>query len=121
MRILQVNTTDVGGGAEIVARQLFEGYRSRGHWSRLVVGVKHLNDPDVVVLPRASAQSMVRDLASAIGGERLARSLADPLSVLARVRGSEDINAPASWAVLDQFDGPRPDLLHCHNLHGSDY
>src|SRR5579859_4277744 len=118
MRILQINTADVGGGAEAVARQLLEGYRSRGHWSRLAVGVKHLDDPDIVLLPRAGEGSMVSALARKVGGARLARAVADPPGVLARLRGSEDVNAPQSWRVLERFGSPAPDIVHCHNLHG---
>ncbi len=40
MRILQVSTADKAGGAEAVAWQLFQAYRSRGHHSLLAVGLK---------------------------------------------------------------------------------
>src|SRR5262245_59012697 len=32
--------------------------------------------------------------------------------------GYEDFNFPASWHLLD-LPPERPDILHCHNLHGS--
>lgn len=122
MRILQVNTADVGGGAEAVARQLFEGYRSRGHWSRLAVGVKYTDDPHIVALPRAGEGSLVDRAARHFAvTERVARGVRDPLSVLARLRGSEDVTADASWSMLTRVEPQPPDILHCHNLHGSSY
>ncbi|HEY3354816.1 MAG TPA: hypothetical protein VGQ83_16300, partial [Polyangia bacterium] len=50
-RIVQVGSTDVGGGAARAGWSLFEGYRSRGHESWLVVGAKQSSDPHVVALP----------------------------------------------------------------------
>jgi glycosyltransferase involved in cell wall biosynthesis len=121
MRILQVNTADLGGGAEAVARQLFQAYRSRGHWSRLAVGVKHLEDPDIVAVAPERKRALFSRLARRIGGNRLGRAADDPTGAWARLRGSEDIRAPASWKLLERF-GPEPlDILHCHNLHGSSY
>lgn len=113
MRILQVNTSDVGGGAETVARQLLEAYRRRGHWSRLAVGVKLSNDPDIV--------SVKVGATSREPGTVLQRMVSNPRTALARVRGSEDVHAPETWSLLDRFGGDRPDILHCHNLHGASY
>ena len=47
IRILQVSTRDHGGGAERVAYDLFERYRALGHRSRLAVGYRRGDDPDV--------------------------------------------------------------------------
>ena len=51
MRILQVSSRDVGGGAERVAWNLFRGYREQGHSSTLAVGLKRGDDPDVFQIP----------------------------------------------------------------------
>ena len=55
--ILQVNTRDVGGGAEKVAADLFCAYRSLGYGSRLAVGYKSGDDPDVLRIPHDEAGS----------------------------------------------------------------
>jgi hypothetical protein len=51
LRILQVSTSDIHGGAEKVAWDLFTSYRARGHRSWLAVGQKRSNDPDVLQIP----------------------------------------------------------------------
>src|SRR5262245_56427958 len=48
LRILQVSTGDVLGGAERVAWNLFDGYRRLGHGSWLAVGDKRTSDPGVL-------------------------------------------------------------------------
>src|SRR5690349_6453727 len=48
LRILQINTLDLGGGAEKVAWNLFRAYRQRGMESWLAVGNKRSNDPGVL-------------------------------------------------------------------------
>lgn len=121
MRILQVNTTDTGGGAETVARGLFQAYRTRGHWSRLAVGHKHLEDPDVLELPRVELTRPAARIARSIGGARLAKAISDPVGAIAKLRGSETVNSPMSHRLLELFAPERPQILHCHNLHGSDY
>lgn len=48
---------------------------------------------------------------------RLYQRLAEPAGLLDTLRGVEDFNFPGAWDLLDR--GPhRPDILHCHNLHG---
>lgn len=121
MRILQVNTADSGGGAEAVARGLFQAYRSRGHWSRLAVGTKSVDDPDIVSLSRHTRRGIISRLARRVGGERLVRIAHDPMGVVATLRGSEEVNAPASWNLLNLFLPDQPEVLHLHNLHGSGY
>ena len=120
MKILQVNTADVGGGAEVVARQLFAAYRARGHWSRLAVGAKSSDDPDVIRLPR-TGEGGIREKLTRYFGPRVSRVARDPMTAWARLLGSEDVTAPSSWSILDRLGGDRPDILHCHNLHGLDY
>jgi len=46
--IVQVSTSDRAGGAEAIAFSLFNAYRSMGLSSRLVVGRKVTDDPDVL-------------------------------------------------------------------------
>ena len=55
LRIVQINTGDVAGGAAKVARKLHEKFRERGHESLLVVGWKESSDPDVVAIDNSHA------------------------------------------------------------------
>jgi len=132
MRILQVSTADSGGGAEGSARNLFRAYRERGHISWLAVGEKRSEDPDVFELSKAPAPTAsgrllqmtaahlrkTRCLSS--GSRHLARTLemlASQERRQARTAGREDYHFPGSQHLLDLPPG-RPDVIHCHNLHG---
>jgi glycosyltransferase involved in cell wall biosynthesis len=101
IRILQVSTYDVLGGAARVAWNLFRTYRRRGHSSWLAVGQRLDSDPDVFALPN-----------SGIGWlDRVAK-------VIDRHRGIEDFRFPGTWRLLD-LPPQRPDVVHAHNLHGA--
>src|SRR5688500_766834 len=58
MRIVQVSTHDIIGGAERVAWTLFSAYRALGHDSWLVAGRKLGDDPNVVTMPNREASSL---------------------------------------------------------------
>jgi glycosyltransferase involved in cell wall biosynthesis len=133
MRILQVSTYDKGGGAEIIARRLFEEYRRRGHRSTMVVGEKRTNDPDVIPLAHDSSSApwgkwsgKLSDGLSAYEGRvrgawRLRRWLqtyaAHPPNWWQARLGRENFHFPETWKLLEVAED-RPDILHCHNLHG---
>lgn len=127
LRILQVNSADVQGGAERVAWDLFAAYRSRGHDSKLAVGVKRSDDPDVLVIPneesRGSWARGLRRLSARLrtgDGEtptsRVTGILAEPRRRLERFRGVEDFHYPGTARLLELV--PDLDVLHLHNLHG---
>ena len=135
MRILQVSTYDIGGGAERVAYNLFHGYRDRGLDSWLVVGQKRGNDPDVFVIPGDtlryggiwsgfwhSIDERLRPYHYQIRGtsrlSQTAQALAEPVRFFERQRGIEDFHFPGTSRLLDLPPSP-PDILHCHNLHGA--
>lgn len=96
LRILQVSTSDRRGGAEGIARSLRESYREEGHASWLAAGHPSGDDPETIELLAARAR-----LASA----------AD------RALGREELRFPATRRLLE-LAPERPDVLHCHNLHG---
>lgn len=102
MKILQVSTADIAGGAESVAWRLFEAYRRLGYSSWLAVGVKRTTDHDVLLIPnnkfRTSWWTLFRRW-------------------IRRGLGHEDFDFPGTWHILD-LPPRRPDILHCHNLHG---
>lgn len=132
LRILQVSTADIQGGAEAVAFNLLAAYRERGHVSRLAVGEKHTNDPDVWELPdereRSSWSSFWRDVggrgaslpaesAARSALRRVAAALADPGSRIDYFLGRENFRFPGTRGLL-AADGGSPDVFHAHNLHG---
>lgn len=133
MNILQVNTHDVSGGAAQVARALHAGYQARGHSSWLVVGYRASTDPAVLPLPNEEHRSawtrLVRKWAAAWQsrqyggaaatriGEILHARVAQPRQSLRRFLGHEDFDFPGTSALLT-LPPNRPDIVHCHNLHG---
>lgn len=131
LRIAQVNTEDSGGGAQSSAWNLFQAYRSRGHDSWLAVGRKYSDDPDVFVTtslrkgPWSSAWLAAHDgLEPLVGRMRgvgrlrsWLRTIASPRRALERELGIEDFNFPGTSRLLQLFPH-KPDLVHCHNLHG---
>lgn len=133
MHIVQVNTADKAGGAESVAWQLFHAYRRRGHASSLVVGLKRSQDPDVVELTHDHLRSVwsqrcavaAKRVGSTLGPLRGVRHLQTAIRLLVgqphrwwdRQQGREDCDFPGTWRIPAVIPA-RPDILHCHNLHG---
>jgi len=133
LSILQVNTRDAGGGAEHVARRLFEAYRAMGHRSHLAVGYKSSTDPDVSQIVQGTGESLHRRIAWGIfqvlqpwygrsGATRrlcrVAHNWASPRRQVDRRQGLEDFDYPGSRSVAGVAPFT-PDILHLHNLHGS--
>jgi glycosyltransferase involved in cell wall biosynthesis len=110
-KVITVNTSDVGGGAERMAWTLFKGFEARGLESWLVVGDKKTDDPRV----------MPFYLSPHINYGPYGRPWSQPLlrwrKRLDRALGLEDFRHPYS-KYLPTITGPRPDVVHCHNLHG---
>jgi len=132
MRILQVSTADIHGGAEKVAWNLFQNYRSRGHVAWLAVGRRHSGDRDTLLIPNddirgewfrfwrgvdSRLQSRDAQQSGAKWLGHLARGLAQPGKYLDLYRGVEDFHFPETWRLLE-LTPQKPDILHCHNLHG---
>jgi glycosyltransferase involved in cell wall biosynthesis len=108
--VLQVSTSDVGGGGEAVALGLHRALRGRGHEAWLAVGKRRTQEPGVLQLAR-------RPLAARPRVERVARALRDPRVAADFVRGREDFRFPATERLLRLPPRP-PRVLHLHNLHG---
>jgi glycosyltransferase involved in cell wall biosynthesis len=102
--ILQVNTSDRGGGAESVALALHRAYLARGIAAALAVGIARTTEDGVVPI---GEHRSVRG-----------RALRDPRVAVDVIRGREDFRHPASRNVLDLSPQP-PSVLHLHNLHGA--
>jgi len=132
LRILQVSTVDIAGGAEKVAWNLFQSYRQQGHRSWLVVGYKHSNDPDVLQIPNdetrncwarlwLSASGLLRPLIGKVLGagclSRFIIWIGQPSRYAKQLKGWEDFDFPGTWRLLE-LTSEVPDIVHCHNLHG---
>lgn len=132
LRILQVSTAEIEGGAEKVARDLFMAYRSRGFVSRLAVGRRCSEDPDIEVVPNDECRKWgprhwialanrpsflpMRFLDENQWRNKL-RILGQPGRLLRKLRGHEDFDFPGIWQLLQSME-KLPDIVHCHNLHG---
>lgn len=130
--ILQVSTRDVQGGAEGSAWNLFHAYRRRGVESWLAVGTKLSDDPNVFALPNDAHRPrwVVRmrhaQRAAQVAGLEVRAALLGALAWLgeprrlldAKLLGREDFAYPGSARLLE-LPPHRPDIVHCHNLHGN--
>lgn len=123
LRILQVSTYDIAGGAEKIAWDLHTSYRALGHRSWLAVGVKRSRDRDVFSIPKNTNRSSQIILScfnrfhySAYVSGKI-ETLTNLSRIYNRFTGHENFDHPGTWSLLDS--APKPlDILHCHNLHG---
>lgn len=129
MTIVQVSTFERGGGAAWVAWRLFSEYRQRGLNSYLAVGKKLTGDPDVREISSVAGSTVwsrwLTSLATAVDARvenprafgRALRHLAAPSHWIHGQLGIEDFGSPGTAHIPDMFPR-RPDVIHCHNLHG---
>ena len=131
LRILQVGTADLGGGAERSAWNLLHAFRERGHESWLVVGYKRSRDDHVWEIPndahrnswvrwwdgvrrqQDSASNRVRGL-GALARQMIA--IGEPVRWAEQWLGIEDFNFPGTRHLLGLAPA-KPDIIHFHNLH----
>ncbi len=111
MKILSLNASDAGGGAEQIAWDLFKGFEAQGEDSWLLVGDKKTNDARVVWFHDNT------NIDYGAYGKSLAVLKRTVVKSLCRRLGVEDFQFPLSYQTL-QASGQVPDILHCHNLHG---
>jgi glycosyltransferase involved in cell wall biosynthesis len=133
LRVLQVTRLAQGGGAERIAASLHEGLRRRGHRSWMATA-RSSDDPSILTIPPPPTEptSVVsRALLRAADGlgpardrgvivrtlRRGLRFAAAPRKTLDKRRGRESFDYPGTAAIPD-LAPERPDLIHCHNLHG---
>lgn len=127
MKVLQVSSADLGGGAERVAWSLFDALRQAGHESWLAVGRKRSADPNVFVVPNAAAAhaparpfltgAQALQTKGRYRAARAVRALGQPGTVIDELRGREDFRFRGTWKLPDVAPA-KPDVLHLHNLHG---
>jgi glycosyltransferase involved in cell wall biosynthesis len=133
-RILQVGTAERGGGAASVAASLARGYRARGYQAWTAVGQKNSGDSRVFLIPDDDSaisrvtgylalQNRLRQVASRFPGtgwgslSRWLRLVTHPRALAEQCMGREDFEFPGTYGLLN-LPPSRPDVVHCHNLHG---
>ncbi|MCL5102495.1 MAG: glycosyltransferase [Armatimonadetes bacterium] len=132
LRILQINTYDVAGGAERIALTLHQAYRALGHDAWLVVRQRKTSNEAIVELDemrfaggygrfwRGMAR-LLRPLDGKVRGASRARRCLEacsrPGAMVDSRLGREDFNYPSSRHLLEHIPA-EPDIIHCHNLHG---
>jgi glycosyltransferase involved in cell wall biosynthesis len=128
LHILQVNTNEISGGAQRVARNVFCSYRTCGHDSWLAVAHKVSADPDIFLMRHAPGRWGWSRLWWSVHGpcqlldcngrvSRWVQRLAEPRALVDYFCGVENFHYPGTWGLLG-IAPRRPDILHCHNLHG---
>ena len=132
LAILQVSAAAQGGGAERIARSLYEGLKRRDQAAWMAVADRNTEDPGILAIPAEppnglGARTLTRAadaleplVGRAPGAGRIRRALLaarSPRRVLDRWRGREYFEYPGTAAIPD-LPPVRPDVIHCHNLHG---
>jgi len=132
LTVLQVNTADVGGGAERVMLDLHRQYLERGIDSWIAVGEATSPDPRTLLIDNRAARSAWTralaataatpahrgDAATRPGLATLARLvLSDPRRYRRILLGLEDFDFRATAGLL-ALPPRKPGVLHLHNLHG---
>lgn len=110
-KIITVNTADLGGGAERLAWQMFEGCAEQGLDSWFLVGDKK-SSHDRVMPFYLSPFFDYRPFAGAWTQRRQR-----VLKWVCRRTGLDDFEFPYARHLLE-LTGSVPDVVHCHNLHG---
>ena len=131
LKILQVSTFDIAGGAEKIANDLYHGYQIKGHDSFLAVGEKVSKDPDILIIPNDKYKPwkkfwfQVADYLTPhietkkpekIIRKFLKYTLAQPKRFINRRLGYEFFDFPGTKDLL-RITSKKPDIIHCHNLH----
>lgn len=132
LNILQINSRDIGGGAEKIALTLHTAYRSANHQAWLLVRWRRGSNESVVALDSHLIRnpyvrfwyrvaSFPRSMEGKVrGAHKLGNffeTVGNPNSLIRHWRGIESAGHPASRSLLDHIP-VSPDIIHCHNLHG---
>ncbi len=124
--ILQVSTLDIIGGAERIAWKLHQAYKARGYQSWMAVGRKYSSDSAVLRIPNEQYRAFWIKLAKKMSTtktpiptriRRFFVHLAKIHHRIAKKHGYENFYFPGSRHLLELLP-QKPDILHCHNLHG---
>lgn len=125
MKILHINTMDVGGGAEKVAMDLHCLNLSSGLDSKMIVGRKRSDLPSVHVIPPTKWNRFWSNIenrliqSNMIGPyllQKLIKGIKAPRLEYARKTGKENYHYPESRRLVAKLS-KGIDVIHMHNLH----
>jgi glycosyltransferase involved in cell wall biosynthesis len=116
LNVLQVSSAAQGGGAERVAYSLHTGLKERGQQSWMAVGRRNREDSDIFAIsPNHEPHETSTTPPNLV--QRLVHVARSPRQFVNRRRGRESFDFPGTKHILD-LPPSRPDIVHCHNLHG---
>ena len=133
MNILQLNSSDFGGGASKIARDLSVAYAEQGNNSLLGVGKKRLQLNHVFQLQNREplnvweklnfgaaniSKRFIGKIKGAGKATELFESMARYQNSYASFRGYEDFYYPATKKLFTRVLENEFDVMHGHNLHG---
>ncbi len=129
MRILQINTYDIMGGAARIAYNLHTNFRKKGHSVKLLVKVKNSDDSDIIEVnidafrnPWASTWNFLakfiieKNFPSSLRLVKFFKTIGDIDRLLLDKLGYENFKFPWTKNILNSV--PYPDIINLHNLHG---
>lgn len=111
----------------MIASRLMQFCRQQGFGAMMAVGTKFSNDASIRLIPQEmpsgrwygfwnTRASIVRETNPL--KERRFIKIAQPVRAIKHSMGIEDFYNPGTKMLLKLFQD-RPDIVHCHNLHGS--
>lgn len=133
MKILQISTLDLSGGAAQIAYRLHGAYKRLGKLAWMAVGHKQSSNEDIFLIPKLPKNTLwfrafiqiiflIEKYFSRFPGSSIVR---DKLKLYAMgedylpyARGMENFCFPGSHHILE-LTPEVPDLIHAHNLHGN--
>ncbi len=127
MRILQVNTTDQGGGAAKIASALHAAFAKTGQEAWLAVGLKRSGDSRTLEFPQSHRWGesiwnawlkLERRVPSAWRIRSGIRVMTSGWQGVHDQLGLEYFGYPGSRRIFRLVDDLQADLVHLHNLHG---
>jgi glycosyltransferase involved in cell wall biosynthesis len=121
LRVAQVSSADVGGGAERVAADVHLELRKRGVDADLWVGHRRGDLPATRRIDNDAARSgwartWLGNVDEAYPNV-VRRTVAEPIRRARRFLGHEDFHFPATRGAVDRLRSEY-DVVHLHNLHG---
>jgi glycosyltransferase involved in cell wall biosynthesis len=103
VKILHISESDAGGGAGVAASRMQAGLQALGHESRMLVGRRLGDSPDVRSIKRGPGWR---------AADRVAGAILDPLDL-------QYVFYPSSFGVVRDPWFREADVVQLHNTHGS--
>lgn len=131
--ILQVNTANEGGGAAHIAMNQFKTLEKSGFRSYFAVGEKWSDDPGIIQIPNDQYREIVARFFLSVNKNlknipnfrssfrllfRSINMIGQPSRIRNYFQGIEEFDFPGTSQIPHLVPSFRPDIIHCHNLHG---